>query len=158
MCIRDSFKALHIGPEDTPFSHGYYFIQYNISDRYPFVPPKAKTITQGDGVRFHPHLYTSGKICLSLLNTWSGEKWEASQTLLSIMNVLHSMIFVKYPLNCEPGFSAISITDKRNVDYNLILKYANIKIAILNNLENIPRHFECLSLINISEPTRHLYI
>lgn len=32
--------------------------------------------TGGNRVRFNPNLYNCGKVCLSLLGTWSGDKGE----------------------------------------------------------------------------------
>jgi ubiquitin-protein ligase len=43
---------------------------------YPHVPPKVTFRTTADGrLRFNPNLYTDGKVCLSLLGTWSGDPW-----------------------------------------------------------------------------------
>ena len=40
---------------------------------YPQVPPDVNSRTNGGGrVRFNPNLYNCGKVCLSLLGTWSG--------------------------------------------------------------------------------------
>mgnify|MGYP001362980217 CR=1 FL=1 len=37
-------KALIIGPEDTPYENGYYFIDIHIGDNYPFQNPKCEFI------------------------------------------------------------------------------------------------------------------
>ena len=41
------------------------------------------TTTSGGQVRFNPNLYSTGKVCLSILGTWraehSGEQWSAVQ-------------------------------------------------------------------------------
>jgi ubiquitin-protein ligase len=137
-----NIKTMHIGNDTTPYAYGYYFLDYKLPENYPFAPPVASSITQGERIRFHPHLYTSSKVCLSILNTWSGEKWSASQTLLSVFNTLQIMVFVNNPLLCEPAYEKENPDGYRSTQYNLILKYANIKIAILNMLENIPIGFQ----------------
>lgn len=50
---------------------------------------KVQFLTTGGGlVRFNPNLYNSGKVCLSLLGTWSGangEEWnEHTSTILQV--------------------------------------------------------------------------
>jgi ubiquitin-protein ligase len=47
---------------------------------FPEAPPVVNLRTTGNGlVRFHPNLYSDGKVCLSLLGTWHAsseiEKW-----------------------------------------------------------------------------------
>ena len=47
--------------------------------------------TGGNKVRFNPNLYDSGKVCLSLLGTWSGGKMKNGIKLL-----ICSLLFVQY--------------------------------------------------------------
>ena len=41
-------KVLIIGPENTPYQYGNFFVDLNFSNEYPFKPPKGKfkTTTQ----------------------------------------------------------------------------------------------------------------
>lgn len=70
------------------------------------MPPHVHFLTTGGGkVRFNPNLYDSGKICLSLLGTWSGPGWvPGKSTLLQVLVSIQSLIFVKDPYYNEPGF------------------------------------------------------
>ena len=68
-------KILIIGTNNTPYEYGYYFFDINIPDDYPFSPPKVIYKTQNNKTRFNPNLYINGKVCLSIINTWSGPKW-----------------------------------------------------------------------------------
>ena len=47
---------------------------------------QVQFLTTGGGkVRFNPNLYECGKVCLSLLGTWSGPSWNpAVSTLLQV--------------------------------------------------------------------------
>ena len=54
-------------------------------------------------VRMHPNYYTNGKCCLSILNTWSGDKWTGCQTIRSLLLSV-SMTLTSDPLENEPGF------------------------------------------------------
>ncbi len=49
-------------------------------------PAQVQFLTTGGGtVRFNPNLYNCGKVCLSLLGTWSGPSWQPGiSTLLQV--------------------------------------------------------------------------
>ena len=64
--------ALIIGPEDTPYFGGNYFFELDYPSDYPHSPPKVTYWTNGNNIRFNPNLYTSGNVCVSILNTWTG--------------------------------------------------------------------------------------
>jgi len=112
-----NIKFMIIGPKDTPYEHGCYIFDLNIQDKYPFYPPKVEFLSTNGKIRFHPFLYENGKVCLSILNTWSGPQWTSIQTLYSILLSIQS-IFCKNPLLDEPGH--------RNDDLNNIFIYNNI--------------------------------
>lgn len=54
--------------------------------------------TGGGTVRFNPNLYNCGKVCLSLLGTWSGAKgetWDASaSTTLQVIGPLTAAVML----------------------------------------------------------------
>jgi ubiquitin-conjugating enzyme E2 Z len=120
--------AMIIGPEDTPYFGGYYLFQFEFPSNYPFAPPKVTYETNNGYTRFHPNLYISGKVCLSMLNTWEGEKWSSVQTIRSVLLTIHS-ILNSNPLLNEPG---ITETHRDISNYNEIISYVNIKTAILD--------------------------
>ena len=65
--------------------------------------------TTGQGsVRFNPNLYNCGKVCLSLLGTWDGERGEtwdpACSTVLQVIVSIQSLILVPQPYFNEPSF------------------------------------------------------
>ena len=79
-------RACITAPADTPYAYGLFLFDIFIPDNYPQVPPKFHLLTTGNGsVRFSPNLYADGKVCLSLLNTWSGPKWNQNSTLLQVL-------------------------------------------------------------------------
>ena len=138
-------KILIIGPSDTPYEGGFYFFNLYFPDNYPFEPPHVKFMTHGTlngySVRFNPNLYTNGKVCLSILNTWAGPGWTVCCTLKSVLLSIQTLLN-EYPLHNEPGWESVEITDNRCIQYNAILTYANLKIAILKMLQEPPREFE----------------
>lgn len=135
-----NFKALIIGPSDTPYSGGFYFFNFNIPQSYPLDPPKVEYMTQYNKIRFNPNLYTNGKVCLSILNTWEGPSWTPCNTLSSILVSILGMVFVKDPLVNEPGFEHANNTELDN--YNAIVEYGSLMGATAHMLRCLPNGFE----------------
>lgn len=126
--------ALIIGPEDTVYADGYYFFDIDYPADYPYRPPKVTFRTNQDRVRFHPNMYVSGKVCLSMLNTWRGEQWTSCQTISSILLTMCTL-FTNNPLLNEPG---INLGHPDIDKYNDIIEYKNIEIATLNIVAKHP--------------------
>jgi ubiquitin-conjugating enzyme E2 Z len=118
--------ALIIGQHDTPYGYGYYFFEFKFPYNYPFSPPEVRYLTNDGSMRFNPNLYTNGKVCLSVLNTWAGESWTACQTIYSILFTL-STVLCANPLLNEPGIRE----DHNDVHkYNYLVCYKNVEFAI----------------------------
>jgi len=101
--------AMVVGTCDSPYFCVPMFYRIEFPSDYPHSPPKMKFLTQsapnGTYVRMHPNYYVNGKCCLSILNSWTGEKWTGCQTLRSLlMTVL--MTLTEDPLTNEPGYSS----------------------------------------------------
>tara|TARA_Y100000591_G_C21853742_1_gene713414 strand:+ start:1247 stop:1942 length:696 start_codon:yes stop_codon:yes gene_type:complete len=133
--------ALIIGGEDTPYAYGYYLFEFNFPNTYPFDPPIVIYHTNDGYTRFNPNLYINGKVCLSMLNTWKGEGWTSCQTISTILLTL-TTVLNNIPITNEPG---LTIQHRDHKQYNDMLNYKNIEIAILgilnkrflnNNFEN----------------------
>lgn len=120
-------KACIIGQIDTPYQNGFYFFDIQFTNEYPFKPPIVKYQTRYGIIRFNPNLYTCGKVCISILNTWSGPQWTSCQTLRSVLLSLQS-IFHENPLHNEPGYENDNSINNRK--YNDIITYQNINISI----------------------------
>ena len=132
----DESNMLHgyaciIGPSDTPYQYGFYFFKLEFTTNYPSEPPKVTYYTQGDKIRFHPNLYRSGKVCVSILNTWRGEQWSSCQTISSILLTL-TTLFHNKPLLNEPGITESHIDFEK---YNEIISYKTLEHAILKIIE-----------------------
>jgi ubiquitin-conjugating enzyme E2 Z len=128
--------ALIIGPSDTPYFGGYYFFEFNFPSDYPFSPPKLKYMTNDGKTRFNPNLYKCGKVCLSILNTWNGEKWSSCQTISSILLTLASILNEKPFLN-EPGQN---IKTPDFIPYQKSIEYSNIYFSICEIITNFNKY------------------
>ena len=134
--------AMIVGPEDTPYFGGYYFFEFNFPADYPFSPPKMKYMTNNGLTRFNPNLYKCGKVCVSILNTWSGDKWSACQTINSTLLTMCSLLNDS-PLLNEPGQFT---TSKDYMPYQKSIEFLNIDFAICDLLDisknEIPAQFK----------------
>lgn len=94
-------------PGPSPYAGGMFAFDIFIPDDYPNVPPKVHIATTGMGtMRFGPNLYACGKVCLSILGTWSGPKWHPkSSSILQILVSIQSLLLgVEHPFYLEPGY------------------------------------------------------
>ncbi|KAI9592742.1 ubiquitin-conjugating enzyme/RWD-like protein [Syncephalis fuscata] len=75
--------------------------------QYPSVPPVVRIITTDGGqTRFNPNLYADGKVCLSILGTWTGsagEQWSSAHGVSSVLLSIQS-IMSETPFENEPGY------------------------------------------------------
>ena len=134
--------ALIVGPSETPYFGGFYFFKLDYPVDYPFSPPKVTYMTNDGSTRFNPNLYVCGKVCVSILNTWAGDKWSSCQTINSILLTLCSLLN-ETPLENEPGQN---MNSPDFIPYQKCIEYKNIDFAICDILNlsknNIPKPFE----------------
>ena len=135
-------KAMIIGPEETLYEGGILFFKIFFPINYPFSPPDVCYIAR-NRVRIHPNLYTRhhktghGKVCLSILGTWSGPKWTSVMDVSTVLITIQS-ILDNNPLLHEPGVSNELLIK----NYNKIIEYENILTLFLKNIIDIPSGFE----------------
>lgn len=136
-------KAMIIGPKDSVYEGGILFFKFVFPNNYPFSPPDVCYISMNN-VRIHPNLYTKyhksghGKICLSILGTWSGPKWTSVMDISTVLLTIQSILDDK-PLLHEPG-----ITNEIFIkSYSKTIFHENIKTLFLKNSFHIPEDFLC---------------
>jgi ubiquitin-protein ligase len=127
------------GVDHTPYEGGIYLFFIKIVNEYPFKPPYIKFLTSmldpnPKNVRFNPNLYTKrmdeGKVCLSILGTFTGPSWSPSMTLTTIAVNIRSL-FIERPILNEPGHERDYDDPERKIkaiEYEKILSYENIRI------------------------------
>ncbi|KAI9651017.1 hypothetical protein NHQ30_001054 [Ciborinia camelliae] len=143
-----SIKAIIIGPPDTPYEFGFFDVSpFNLEHVFPKVhleyPAKAPMITamttNGGRCRFNPNIYAQGKVCLSILGTWRGERgeeWSSAQGLESILISIQSLMSSN-PYENEPGFeTANDDSDRKNQkDYVAKIRHETLRISVIQRLE-----------------------
>ncbi len=136
----DLLKVMITGPDDTPYSSGVFIFDMLLPPDYPNSPPRVKLVTTGGGrVMFNPNLYTTGKVCLSLLGTWSGPGWDPTHsTLLQVVVSIASLILIPNPYTNEPGHGTLTSPyhTHQNAQYNTQIRAATLGYAIYDQLKS----------------------
>lgn len=127
--------ALIVGPFDTPYEGGFFYFLIRCPPDYPIRAPRCRLMTTGNNtVRFNPNLYRNGKVCLSILGTWSGPSWSPAQCISSLLISIQSLMSEK-PYHNEPGFEHERTTGDSKA-YNEIIKHETLRVAVCEMLEN----------------------
>ena len=108
--------AMIKGPSDTPYEGCLLVFSVKFPSDYPFSPPKVLFLTSDGKTRFHPNLYVEGKVCLSILGTFSGPSWSGTQSLSSVLISILALLD-NNPLAHEPPYSSGTLLDARHRDY-----------------------------------------
>lgn len=102
----DLYSVMIRGPEKTPYEDGLFFFDFQLSAEYPKAPPLCHYISYCSD-RLNPNLYEDGKVCVSLLGTWSGkgtEVWTLHSNLLQVIVSIQGLILVSEPYFNEAGY------------------------------------------------------
>jgi ubiquitin-conjugating enzyme E2 D/E len=78
------WHASIIGPEDSPYAGGIFFLNIVFPTDYPFRPPKCTFVTK----IYHPNINANGSICLDILKDQWSPALTVSKVLLSISSLL----------------------------------------------------------------------
>lgn len=87
------------GKEGTPWEGGFYRLTMTFTEDYPTKPPKC----QFSPVLFHPNIYPSGTVCLSILN--EEKDWRPSITIKQMLVHIQELLDnpnIKDPAQKEP--------------------------------------------------------
>ena len=79
-----NWKATIMGPSDSPYQGGVFFLTIKFPVDYPFKSPKIQFTTKV----FHPNVSLEGHICLDILKDAWSPALTISKVLLSISSLL----------------------------------------------------------------------
>ncbi|KAH7966603.1 hypothetical protein HPB49_017999 [Dermacentor silvarum] len=126
--------ALIVGPSGTPYEGGFFQFYMKCPPDYPISPPRVRIMTTDAGrVRFNPNLYACGKVCLSILGTWTGPPWSPAQSIESVLISVQSLMTEK-PYYNEPGFVIERVPGEAD-RYSDYIRHETIRVAVCDQVE-----------------------
>ncbi|XWS62629.1 hypothetical protein CRYUN_Cryun06bG0027400 [Craigia yunnanensis] len=142
----DLLRAVIVGTYGTPYQEGLFFFDFHLPPEYPDVPLSA--YYHSGGWRINPNLYEEGKVCLSLLNTWTGrgnEVWDPlSSSILQVLVSLQGLVLNAKPYFNEAGYDKQVGTaegEKNSLAYNENSFLLNCK-SMMYLMRKPPKDFE----------------
>ena len=78
------WKGSIIGPADSPYDAGVFFLDITFSQDYPFKPPKVKFTTK----IYHCNVSDKGGICMDILK----DNWSPALTISKVLISLCSLL------------------------------------------------------------------
>ncbi|XP_055849061.1 (E3-independent) E2 ubiquitin-conjugating enzyme UBE2O [Episyrphus balteatus] len=141
----DLVSVMIAGPKNTPYEDGMFFFDIQLGRDYPKSPPSCHYISYCSD-RLNPNLYEDGKVCVSLLGTWSGrdtEVWGPNSTLLQVIVSIQGLILVAEPYFNEAGYEKQRGTQQGTENSRMYNEMAIIKLvqATTKLLSNPPPIF-----------------
>ena len=79
-----TWTATIMGPDESPYQGGIFFLNIQFPTDYPFKPPKVAFTTR----IYHPNINANGSICLDILKDQWSPALTISKVLLSISSLL----------------------------------------------------------------------
>jgi ubiquitin-protein ligase len=150
--------AIIKGPYDSLYRHKFIRLNFDIPSEYPHLPPIV-TFVNYDGSKIHPTLYSCGRVCCTILNTWpsveseSKNKLEAWTSSFGIETVI--LTFFSF-LDNEPY--KYEANAPNNESYNTYVLHQTWNTCLIRYLEHKDTQPELFTtfisnylLINISE-------
>ncbi|KAI3902175.1 hypothetical protein MKW92_011334 [Papaver armeniacum] len=141
----DLLRAVII--KGTPYHDGLFFFDIQVPSDYPASPPNV--YYRSFGYSLNPNLYAYGYVCLSLLNTWNGQKYQRwnpfQSTILQVLVSIQGLVLNAEPYYNEPGYGNLSPRPswfkKRSLRYNEDVFIMSCK-TMLSILKTPPKSFE----------------
>ena len=79
-----SWQATIMGPDDSPYTGGVFFLNIKFPPDYPFKPPKVTFTTK----IYHPNINANGSICLDILK----DQWSPALTIAKVLLSISSLL------------------------------------------------------------------
>ncbi|XP_038173368.1 ubiquitin-conjugating enzyme E2 2-like [Arvicola amphibius] len=103
------WKATIMGPEDSPYQGGVFFLSIHFPTTYPFKPPRISFINR----IYHPNIGQNGSIFLDIL----GSEWLPTITISEVLLSIRSLLCNPNPdLPLVPEIAKVYHTDLQQYD------------------------------------------
>jgi len=124
--------GLIFGPEKTRYADCPLFFSVQFPTDYPISSPIVRILTSDGKTRFHPNLYIDGKVCLSILGTYTGPSWLSSMNIGSVFKSIVSLLD-NNPITNEPGWESHTESHPDAKAYAEFIEYHLVKHTLEEN-------------------------
>lgn len=128
----------------SPYTNGFFLFKLSIPEDFPISPPKIKFHPQQNSCRLHPNYYEQGKVCLSVINTWSRDDWAPTTSLMAISNILEERLNER-SICFEPGCELSGVS--RIKTFNEAVKFGVYQHAILPIIQSKNQNYKAFQNI-----------
>jgi ubiquitin-conjugating enzyme E2 D len=114
------WQATIIGPDESPYVGGIFYLKIEFPQDYPYKPPKVSFITK----IYHCNINSNGNICLDILK----EQWSPALTISKVLLSICSLMDDQNPNDpLTPDAANLYINNKKEfmeVAHSYTLQYA----------------------------------
>ena len=104
-CDIQHWQATIMGPDDSPYKGGVFFLDIQFPGDYPFKPPRVRFETR----IYNPNIHRKGGICLDILN----DSWRPHFTIRKVLLEIRALMMdPEYYDSVEPEIAEIFRTNK----------------------------------------------
>lgn len=145
------WQATIMGPPESPYQGGVFFLTIHFPTDYPFKPPKVAFTTR----IYHPNINSNGSICLDILRS----QWSPALTISKVLLSICSLLCDPNPDDpLVPEIARIYKTDRER--YNQLAREWTQKYAMWEGLcrppmKNATNQYDMFSY-SFSPPVSHL--
>lgn len=105
------WQATIMGPDDSPYAGGVFFLDIHFPADYPFKPPKVHFTTR----IYHCNINSNGGICLDILK----DQWSPALTISKVLLSICSLLTDPNPNDpLVPDIAQLLKTDRARHDSN----------------------------------------
>ena len=105
------WTATIMGPDDSPYKDGLFFLNIHFPTDYPFKPAKVTFTTRV----YHPNVNSNGAICLDILK----DQWSPALTIQKVLLSISSLLTDPNPDDpFVPEIARLYKTDRTKYDAN----------------------------------------
>ena len=126
------WRCSMVGPQDTPFANGLFFLKIKFPDNYPNKPPEVSFLTPIYHINVNPKAPKKGQtealghVCISTLN-W----WKPTSNMREVLTDIFALFYLSNP-ESPYGMDRAEEMRKNIKLYEAKCKYFTQKYAAMN--------------------------
>ena len=127
------WKCTMVGPSDTPYAGGLFYLKVKFPDNYPTKPPEVSFLTPIYHINVNPNaplnfnqVESLGHVCISTLN-W----WKPTSNMREVLNDIFALFYLANPKSPYGMERAAEFLQNRQL-YENKCRYFTQKYAAMN--------------------------